>query len=153
MDHDIRCPLSQRDVQAFGAVRTALDILQIGAPGSKVFVVSRFGSPGTYVKSLTPGERRSVGGRGACDFIDPQGHALPRKVASFEETIRQYEFQLDHGCEKFDHCRYDGGAFGRIVDRRGYLASDLRHLSIRGQAHAAAVAWAAMQRARVVPDG
>jgi hypothetical protein len=152
MENDIQCPTSQIAVQAFGPVRTALDILAIGAPGSKVFVVSRFGRPGTYAKSLSPAERRSVGGTGACDFIDPQGRVSQRKVASFEETIRQYEFQLDHDCQKFPDCRYDGGAFGRIVDRRAYLASDLRHLSIKGQATAAAVAWAAMQRAQIVPD-
>ena len=35
---------------------------------------------------------------------------------------------------------HDGGAFGRIVERRGYLSSDLSHLSVTGHAKAAAVA-------------
>jgi hypothetical protein len=39
------------------------------------------------------------------------------------------------------------GAFGRIVEERSYFSSDLNHLSIKGHAKAAAVAWAALQRA------
>jgi hypothetical protein len=46
---------------------------------------------------------------------------------------------------------YDGGAFGRITDRRKYLSSDLNHFSIEGHAKAAAVAWAAMRRTHVLP--
>lgn len=55
------------------------------------------------------------------------------------------------GCERFSQCRYDGGAFGRIVERRGYLSSDLSHLSVKGHAKAAAAVWSAMKRAGLVP--
>jgi hypothetical protein len=49
-------------------------------------------------------------------------------------------------------CRYDDGVFGRIVDKRKYLGADNNHLSVKGHAKAAAVAWAAMKRAGVVPS-
>ena len=62
-----------------------------------------------------------------------------------------YEAALKAACIKVRECTYDGGAFGRIVDRREYLSSDLNHLSITGHAKAAAVAWAAMRRAGVIP--
>ena len=48
-------------------------------------------------------------------------------------------------------CTYDDGAFGHIVDRREYVTDDVNHFSIQGHAKAAAVAWAAMRRAHVLP--
>jgi len=47
-------------------------------------------------------------------------------------------------------CAYDGGAFGRILDRREYLSSDLNNLSITGHANAAAARLDAMRRAHVL---
>jgi hypothetical protein len=152
MDNDIECPLSDAKVLAFGSTfRTALDVLATGAPQAKMFVVSQLGSPETYAKSLTVGERRSFGGTGVCDFVDPQGRIVQRKVARLEKAIHGYEAQLEGGCQRFTRCRYDGGAFGRVVDRRSYVSADLNHLSIRGHAKAASVAWSAMQRAGIVP--
>lgn len=151
-DDDIECPLSQLRTSAFASsLGTALDILASRAPQAKLFVVSRFGSPAAYARSLTAGERRSIGGTGACDFIDPRGRVVPAKLAAVERVIDQYEFRLQRQCQRFAQCHYDGGAFAGIPDRRAYLASDLKHLSVQGHAKAAAVAWAAMQRAGVIP--
>lgn len=62
-----------------------------------------------------------------------------------------YEAQLEAGCERFRACRYDGGAFGRVVDKPEYITADLHHFSVQGHGKAAAVAWAAMKRVGLVP--
>jgi hypothetical protein len=151
-DDDIACPLSQLKTSAFASsVGYALDILATRAPQAKVFVVGRFGSPAAYARALTAGERRSIGGTGTCDFIDPRGRVMAGKLAAIERVIDQYEFRLDRQCRRFAPCRYDRGAFARIPDRRAYYASDLEHLSVQGQAKAAAVAWTALQGAGIIP--
>jgi hypothetical protein len=66
-------------------------------------------------------------------------------------TAHGYEARLEAACKRFSQCRYDGGAFGRIVNKREYVSSDLNHWSVKGHAKAAAVAWSAMKRAGLVP--
>jgi hypothetical protein len=157
MDNDIVCPAAATDLQSFRSnLVTALGILMRGAPGSRVFVTSQFGSPGTFAASLSSAERtrfaRQAGfGAGPCDFIDQTGRIVPNRLARLDRVTHGYEAQLAAGCRRFTQCTYDGGAFGRVVDRRRYVSSDLNHFSIAGHAEAAAVAWAAMQRAGVVP--
>ena len=68
------------------------------------------------------------------------------KVELLDKDIHGYEADLEAGCHRFKQCRYDGGAAGNIVDKRSFVSSDLNHFSIAGNAKAAAVAWAAMQR-------
>jgi hypothetical protein len=84
-------------------------------------------------------------------LLDPEGRLVPKKLTRLEKAIHGYEAQLDAGCERLDRCRYDGGAFGRVVDRREYISFDGNHFSVHGHAKAAAIAWAAMKRAGVVP--
>jgi hypothetical protein len=74
-----------------------------------------------------------------------------KKVARLEKAIHAYEGALEAACKKVRQCTYDGGAFGRVVDKRSYVSWDLNHFSIKGHAKAAAVAWAAMRRAHVLP--
>lgn len=120
-------------------------------PNSSLFVVSQFGSVPTGVRSLTREERASQGGTGPCDPITPTGDVASTKVTRLERTIHAYERALEAAYKMFRQSTYDGGAFGRIVDRREYLSSDLNHLSIEGHAKAAAVVWAAMRRTGVLP--
>jgi hypothetical protein len=155
MDNDLVCPAKADDYAEFrsGLVRV-LETLTSELPNARLFLVSQFGSPGTYAKALTPEERRSMGsmgGAGPCSFIDPEGRAVPKEVARLDEAIHGYEAELEAACEEFAQCRYDDGAFGRIVDKREYYSDDLNHLSIKGHAKAAAVAWEALQRADLVP--
>jgi len=103
------------------------------------------------LKTLTRNERASQGGTGPCDPMTPTGTVMPLKVARLEKAIHAYEAALQAACKTVRQCSYDNGAFGRIVDRREYLASDLNHFSIQGHAKAAAVAWAAMRRDHVLP--
>jgi hypothetical protein len=152
MDADIVCPVSTFQLRAFRrGFGSALEELAQGAPDSRFFVVSQFGSPGTYAGTLTLAQRRTFGGTGPCDFIDSKGRIDPTKVARLEKAIHGYEAELAAGCKRFDQCRYDGGAFGRIVDKPAYISSDLNHFSIKGHAKAAAVAWAAMKHVGLVP--
>jgi hypothetical protein len=152
MDADIVCPAKARDYAAFRSTFiSALKLLAQGAPESSIFVVSQFGSPTTEWKTLSQAERRSFGGTGPCAFLDPQGRLVPKELARLEKIIHGYEAQLDAACRQVSQCRYDGGAFGRIVNKRKYVSSDLNHFSIKGHAKAAAIAWAAMKRAGLVP--
>jgi hypothetical protein len=152
MDNDLTCPLDRAALSDFRTKLTAtLKKLARGAPSSSQFVVSQFGSVRTYARSLTRDERASQGGTGPCDFMTPTGDIAPEKVRRLENAIHAYEGALEAACNDVRPCTYDGGAFGRIVDRREYLSSDLNHLSVEGHANAAAVAWAAMRRARVLP--
>jgi hypothetical protein len=152
MDNDLVCPVKARKLKAFRSTFiSALEVLARGAPKSRFFVVSQFGSPTTYWQVLTPEERMSFGGTGPCDFLDPAGQLVQAKLDRAEKAIHAYEAQLRIACRRFHQCRYDGGAFGRIVDKREYMSSDLNHFSIEGHAEAAAVAWAAMQRVGIIP--
>jgi hypothetical protein len=152
MDSDIVCPAEDSDYASFRATfEEALGILTEGAPDAAIFVVSQFGSPGTYANALTRDERASFGGTGACAFVGPDGEIVPRELERLEGIIHGYEAQLEAGCDQFERCHYDGGAFGRIVDRRSYFSSDLNHFSIEGHAKAAGVAWAGLRRAGIVP--
>lgn len=152
MDQDIVCPAKARNYAAFRSTFvTALKLLAQGAPESSIFVVSQFGSPLSTWKMLSPAERRRFGGTGPCAFVDPQGRLVPKELAQLEKIIHGYEAQLETGCKLVAQCRYDGGAFGRIVDKRAYWNSGVDHLSVKGHAKAAAVAWAAMKRAGLVP--
>jgi hypothetical protein len=151
MDNDLACPATSRDIAYFRAgMNDALSLLARRSPRSKIFVVSQFGSPSNW-RMLSPAERRSIGGTGPCAFLDLAGQVVPKELARLEEIIHRYEAQLQAACKPFRQCRYDGGAFGRIVDKREYWSQDLNHLSVLGHAKAAAVAWAALRRVRLIP--
>ena len=154
LDGDIRCNgTDETNIPKFRTKLTnVLKVLAKGAPKAHIFVVSQFGSPGTYVAALTPEQRkRFSGGSGPCDFIDASGEVIPEKMAYLESVIHGYEAALAAACKRVAICRYDGGAFGRIVDRAEYIANDGNHFSIKGHAKAASVAWAAMKRTGVIP--
>ena len=152
MDNDMVCPATERDYVSFrSGLVAAFNVLKRGAPKSSVFVVSQFGSPTTVVKMLLASGQKLRGGEGPCDFIDSAGQVVPERLARLEGVIHSYEAQLASACKLFRKCRYDNGAFGRVVDKREYVSPDGNHFSIRGHAKAAAVAWAALIRVGLVP--
>jgi hypothetical protein len=152
IDHDIVCDeISHRPFQV--AFARVLDVLATGLPEARIFVVSQFGSVPTYVKALTLKQRLNIpGDSGRCDFLDGDGAPIPKRVAYLEAVIHRYEAAVATACKAVATCRYDGGAFGRIVERREYISWDLNHLKVPGQAKAAAVAWAAMKRVGIIPS-
>jgi len=153
MDNDITCPLEQDALTEFsGRLTTMLEDLATGAPGSRTFLVSQFGSPLTNARTVPQAERAQQAGTGPCDFITRSGGIAAAKVARLEKAIHAYERALEDACRRVLNCTYDGGAFGRTKDRREYTSSiDPDHFSVKGHAKAAAVAWAALRRAHLVP--
>ena len=136
MDNDIICPATAQEYASFlSTFASAIAVLARGAPHSRIFVVSQFGSPGTFAASLSPSERlrfalQSGIGGGPCDFVNPEGKILDAKVGVLDKDIHGYEAELKANWLRFRQCRYDGGAAGDIADRRSYVSSDLNHFSI-----------------------
>lgn len=155
IDHDITCDgIGHRRFQV--AFARVLDVLATGLPDARIFVGSQFGSVPTYIKALTLKQRvnqrlRISPGSGPCAFLDARGAAIPKGVAYLEAVIHRYEAAVATACKAVAACRYDGGAFGRVVERPEYISWDVIHLSGRGQAKAAAVAWAALKRVGIIP--
>jgi len=139
------------------AFARVLDVLATGLPEARIFVVSQFGSIPTYIKALTLKQRinqrlRISPGSGPCAFLDARGAPIPKGVAYLEAVIHRYEAAVATACKAVAACRYDGGAFGRVVERPEYISWDVIHLSVEGQAKSAAVAWAALKRVGMIPS-
>ena len=87
------CPARAHDSASFlSTFVSALHVIAEGAPHSRMFVVSQFGSPGTYAVSLSLADRRKFAmdagyGTGPCDFINPAGRIVPKKVARLDNVI------------------------------------------------------------------
>jgi hypothetical protein len=156
IDNDIGCdPVSHKPFQA--AFARVLEVLATGLPEARIFVVSQFGSPTTHAKALTIKQRLRLagayaGGSSPCDFIGRDGAIRAKQLAYLEAVIHRYETAVATACEPVSTCRYDGGAFGRVVDRRDWISTDLHHFSLEGNAKAAAVAWAALKRVGFIPS-
>jgi hypothetical protein len=152
MDNDMVCPAASSD---YGSFRTrlvkALRTLVNGLPSARLFLVSQFGMPSTEWRTYSPAERRAAGGTGPCDYLDLAGKVVPSRLRRLTAVIRGYEAQLKAGCARVQRCHYDDGAFARQVHRRAYVSEDLNHFSVAGHARAAAVAWAALRRAGLIP--
>ena len=59
MDANMVCPATHGDYATFRSkLITALGVLARGAPHSRIFVVSQWGSPTTYWKALRPAQRQ-----------------------------------------------------------------------------------------------
>ena len=156
IDNDIACDaISHKPFQV--AFARVLDVLATGLPDARIFVVSQFGSVPTYIKALTLKQRINQRSRisppaGPCSVLDARGAAIPKGVAYLEAVIHRYEAAVAAACKAVASCRYDGGAFGRIVERPEYISWDVIHLAAPGQAKSAAVAWAALKRVGIIPS-
>jgi len=154
VDADIVCPAGPSDYRGFGKIFvSAPRVLAHGAPAARIYVTSQIGRPTAETRMLAPlpDVRRQFGGEGPCDFFDPSGRLVPSRLARLEQVIRGYEAQLAAGCKRFARCHYDGGAFAGSVHRVEYRSPDWNHLTVRGHAEAAAVAWAALKRVGIIP--
>lgn len=131
-----------RRLRATAALAGALAV--IGGPA-----LSQAASPtaGGYPNSIVLLGHSGAIGQNSDPSRPPEGRIVGAKVELLDKDIHGYEA----GCHRFKQCRYDGGAAGNIVDKRSFVSSDLNHFSIAGNAKAAAVAWAAMQRMGVIP--
>lgn len=152
IDNDIVCDnISHKPFQV--AFARVLETLAAGLPEARIFVVSQFGSPETWARALTLKQRiRVSGGSGRCAFIAPSGAIRLKQAAYLDAVIQRYEAAVATACKAVASCRHDGGAFGRVVDRREWISTDLFHFSLAGNAEAAAVAWAALKRVGFIPS-
>jgi len=156
IDNDLTCPATPTDVRAYGrGVASLLDTVESASPSTRVFMVSQYGSPRTYVHSLTIAQRRdlaaTMGPPGPCVFVDPTGRLVPKETRRLERIIVAYEHIQAKVCDVHRNCAHDHGAFSNAVERPGDYTDDLNHLSIQGHARAATLAWRALQDDGLVP--
>jgi hypothetical protein len=156
IDGDLACPATQTDVRNYGAaVASLLDSVAKASPSTRVFFVSQYGSPRTFVESLSPEQRGALGadmGSGPCAFLDADGELVPKEVNRLERIIRDYERIQAQVCDQHENCSHDAGAFSKVVDQPGDFTDDFSHLSIQGHASAAELAWHALQDAGLIPS-
>ena len=152
IDNDIRCDtVSHKPFEV--AFARVLDVLATGLPDARIFVVSQPGSPLTAARALTLKQRIRVGGEsGPCAFIAASGAIRLKEAAYLDAVIHRYETAVASACKAVASCRYDGGAFGRIVDRAEWVSTDLQHANLEGNVKLAAVAWAALKRVGIIPS-
>ena len=128
IDNDIACDaVSYKPFQV--AFARVLDVLATGLPDARIFVVSQFGSVPTSIKALTLKQRinqrhRISPSSGPCTFLDARGAPIPKGVAYLEAVVHRYEAAVATACKAVASCRYDGGAFGRVVERPEYISWD-----------------------------
>ena len=152
IDNDIRCDTVSHNPFQLAFARV-LETLAAGLPDARIFVVSQFGSPETWARALTLKQRIRVSrGSGPCAFIAPSGAIRLKQAAYLDAVIHRYEAAAATACKGVASCRYDGGAFGRIVDRPEWISIDLQHANLEGNAKLAAVAWAALKRVGIIPS-
>ena len=156
IDADIVCPASDTDYQDFGdGVAAVLDTFASESPSTRVFFTTQYGSPETYVESLTPAHARELGSRmggpGACAFVDQQGHIVREEMDRLEGIILEYEQKIGEVCDAHENCEHDHGAFSTVVEQPGDYTEDLDHLSIQGHTRAAKVAYGALQEVGLIP--
>lgn len=156
IDNDLTCPATPADVRAYGrGVASLLDAVASWSPSTRVFLVSQYGSPRTYLESLTLTQRRQLaadmGPAGPCVFVDRDGTLVPKEARRLERIITAYERVQAQVCDAHARCDHDHGAFSEAIERPGDYTDDLNHLSIQGHARAAELAWRALQRDGLVP--
>ncbi len=152
VDNDMACPATEADVDLFRDDLTALLArLSDGMPDARIFIPTFYAEPASYIQSLNPEQRVTVGGEGPCAIVTTDGTPNRTELRRLEAIVEEYDAAIMAACEATDRCWHDGGAFERTRLRRGEIGDDLSHLSIAGNAHAAAVAWRAMRAAGVLP--
>lgn len=128
---------------------TALARLAEGSPGARVLVLS-IPDPTRLVPLFR--DNRSAVAIWTLFDVCPTALARPRSDAPEDvarrERVRQrvaeYNQQIAEVCSRYPQCRHDGGTvFGIRLEAADISSYDYFHLSARGQARLAEVAWAA----------
>jgi hypothetical protein len=150
IDNDISCDSGQDQATRVAGFRATfvktLRSLSHGLPNARIFVTSQLGRPLTYAQAIqdVPDARATSSGTGPCDLFDEAGNLVLTHVEFLTGVIESYEKAEAEACGQFVHCRYDGGAMSRGVDKLEYLGPDWGHLSVAGHAWAADLAWSGM---------
>ena len=149
-DNDIRC--DGRDATRYGeferGLATQLDTLASGLPGARIFVVSPWGTLGSYIRaiqSLGLGVRLEHAGKGPCSLFAPRTGAVVRDhVAYVQRTLNGFTAAMAAACKTVPTCTYDAGAASRMNVNPADLGWRHEHLSIKGHAKLAAIEWRAL---------
>jgi hypothetical protein len=153
IDRAVKCDgTTERDFARYGAkFSESLDALAQGLPNAKIFVISQWGSFGSYVRYLKSldahKERLKNAGKKPCQLVSyPSGEVVASRVAYTKSIVAGEEAQLKAACAKVANCRYDGGAASRIAIAPLDVANFQYTPTIQGQAKLAAVEWKALER-------
>ena len=152
IDRPLKCDgTTERDIAGYGAkFGASLEALAQGLPNAKIFVISQWGSPASYVKylmGLDTGTRLKNAGKKPCQLVSsPSGAVVPSRVAYANSIVAAQQKQLSTACAKLPNCRYDGGAAQRMPIGPADVAEFQFTPTIAGQAKLAAVEWKALQR-------
>jgi len=118
-------------------------------PKAKIFVISQWGSSGSYVnflKGLDVGKRLKNAGKKPCQFVSsPSGAIVASRVAYANSIVAAQQKQLSAACAKLPNCRYDGGAAQRMPIAPTDVAEFQYTPTIAGQAKLAAAEWKVLE--------
>jgi hypothetical protein len=150
IDNDIRCDGSDdAHLHEFRAsVREAVEMVSEASPKTHVLVVSNFGSPAGYAKSLTadPVAVAGFAGTDPCSLFAGDGTVNAKGVATLSAIIAKYEAEQVRACEGIALCHSDDGALDRYPERLEDLASDRQHLLSTGHAELAKAIWPTVEK-------
>jgi hypothetical protein len=152
IDNDMRCDgTDPENYQPFGVMLDqALSKIDATMPGARIFLLSQWSTVDTWTRwaQHVPSQVQNNSGSGPCDVFDPQGRPRPAGISSMQRIVDAYWHQVEQVCARHQTCATDGGAEQReFVPTDVDVAADMNHLSTRGHAKYAAIAWKVLPRA------
>jgi lysophospholipase L1-like esterase len=147
IENDIRCDGTDPDsYEPFAAaLGEVLELLEAGAPDSRVVIVSPSGTVAGRAEAVYPVSPTALTAPGPCGLVDPATNALdPARIAGLQAIVDEYQARVDRECGDRSNCETDGGAARALPGSIDLLASDFNHLSIAGHAELARLVWAAI---------
>lgn len=149
IDNDMRCDgTDPANYGAFGnTLDQALSKIERTMPGARIFLLSQWSTVDTWTRwaQHVPSQVRDNSGDGPCDVFDAHGRPRTAGIRSMQRIVDTYWQQVEQICARHSACTTDGGAEQReFVPTNDDVAADLNHLSARGHAKFAAIAWKAL---------
>lgn len=147
IDNDMRCDGSDPDnYQPYGeALHDALARIQQTVPGVDLYLVSQWASVKNWAAFAS--RRQSLvaenSGTGPCDVFTAEGTLRLAGVRSLQGIVDSYWREVEKACGSLPRCFTDGGAMQTMRVSDEDVAADGNHLSIKGHAKMAAIAWKA----------
>jgi lysophospholipase L1-like esterase len=147
IDNDIRCDGTDADnVASFGAMLDRmLELVREKVPGVSLFLVSQWATVQTYATWAAgqPAVVAENSGTGPCAFFTPDGDLRPAGIRSLQRIIDNYWGAVEKVCAALPDCWTDGAAMQAMTITTQDLARDFNHLSVKGHATMARIAWQA----------
>lgn len=149
IDNDMQCDgTDATNYRPFGrTLEQTLSQIDRTMAGARVFFVSQWADVQAWTEWAQGVNVHVVNnsGTGPCDVFDAKGRPRPVGIASMQRIIDSYWAQVERMCARHRGCATDGLALHReFVPTDADLSPDMNHLSIRGHAKFAAIAWRAL---------